>query len=688
MVAAQETTLQDVLEGTKQYIVPLYQRPYQWGKKQLEDLWTDIVELTEDRSEGNQATHFIGSLVLAPPPVSVAGGVTTYLVVDGQQRLTTLTLLLAALRDHWDEIDPKAEAGEEILNRFLVNSYKKGHQHIKLVPTQADRSSYESVVMHRPDIGGSDSIGEAYRFFRRQLSHQSNDDEHFDLAGILDSVVEGLSLVSISTHPDDNVHRIFQSLNNTGLKLTQGDLLRNYIFMRLPENGEDAYDRYWKPLQQRLTNDQIESLFWVDLAADNKNAKVSDTFVLQQKRMDSLTSETEILDELARFTKLAELYQLILNPDLEKNPAVRHRLNRQSEWDLTVTHPLLLTLLVMRDEETITDRELAETLHVVESFVVRRFLSGRPTQGLNRTFREAAGIFVDAETPAAQLKRWLSTGRKHFTGDEALRTAIKEQPYYLNGRRSHRQILLRWMEEEFGSREPVNTSSLTIEHVMPQTLSSSWISDMEQKYPDIDIQEAHTAKAHTLGNLTLTGYNSQMSNKGFDWKRNEMKRSGLRLSASIVSEKDWGPAQIDKRAELLTNLVITSWLGPTSEAEEDASENPIWQKLREILLAIPAGYWTSYGQIAAAIGTAAQPVGTYIGNTRIPNAYRVLRNIGVPPEGFRWYDENDTRDPMQLLASEGVEFTSKGRASRKQFLTTADLLALIDAESSPALPGF
>lgn len=166
MVAAQETTLQEVLEGTKQYIVPLYQRPYQWGKKQLQDLWKDIIELTEDRLDGQRSSHFIGSLVLAPPPASIAGGVTTYLVVDGQQRLTTLSLLLAAIRDYRNETEPESDAGEEIHNRFLVNQYKKGPSHIKLVPTQADRDSYAAVIKQLPHSGGEDRIGEAYRFFQ------------------------------------------------------------------------------------------------------------------------------------------------------------------------------------------------------------------------------------------------------------------------------------------------------------------------------------------------------------------------------------------------------------------------------------------------------------------------------------------------------------------------------------------
>lgn len=682
MVTAQETTLQDVLEGTKQYIVPLYQRPYQWGKKQLQELWDDIVELTDDRREGTRRSHFIGSLVLAPPPVAIAGGVTTYLVVDGQQRLTTLSLLLAAIRDYRISTEGDNEAGAEIDAQYLVNQFKKGSQHIKFMPTQADRNSYNAVIRRLPGAGGADTIGEAYRFFRTRLEQFDDPEDPHDITALQEAIVEGLSLVSISTHPDDNVHRIFQSLNKTGLKLTQGDLLRNYIFMRLPENGDDAYERYWHPLQQRLSNDQIESLFWIDLIQRNQNAKVNDTFVLQQKRMDKLETEEEILADLARFAELSELYKLILEPNLEKNPRVQHRLRRLDEWSVTTPHPLVLELLKWRSDGKTSDDELADALHIIESYLVRRFLGGRATQGLNRTFREAVAILDENEPVDIQLRRWLSTGRKHFHTDDEMREAIKTQPFYLNGRRAHRQLFLRWLETEYGSREPVDTSELTIEHVMPQTLSSDWRNFLISEYPDAEVEMLHDTRKHTLGNLTLTGYNTQMSNKPFAWKRGEMQRSGLRLSSSITEQEQWGPNEIDARADVLADLITSSWVGPMASSEVADNVNPKWTKLRQILLALPAGRWTSYGEIASVIGSAAQPVGNYIANTEVENAYRVLRSTGEVPAGFRWYNEDDDRDPQELLASEGLEFSAQGRASTEQFLDAEALADLIADEDN------
>lgn len=681
LVAAQETTLQDVLEGTKQYLVPLYQRPYQWGKDQLSQLWEDIVELTDDRRDGTRDTHFIGSLVLAPPPASVAGGVNTFLVVDGQQRLTTLTILLAAIRDYVSDLDSEDVAAEEIQNRFLVNQYKRGNRHIKLVPTQKDRDAFNGIIRRLPGSGGTDKIGEAYRYFRVQLEKFDDPDDPDDIQEILDAVTEGLALVSISTHPDDNVHRIFQSLNNTGLRLTQGDLLRNYIFMRLPDSGEEAYASYWKPLQDRLGNEKIEDLFWIDLAEDHPAAKVGDTFMFQQRRLGTLETEKEISQELLRLNNLAFLYQLILDPSMESAPVVRHRLERLQQWGTTTTHPIILRLLRSRADGNADNEEVARALLYIESYLVRRILFGMATQGLNRIFRSMVAAITDEEPVDIQVRRWLSSGRRHFVSDSELRSAIQTNPFYRSGRAEHRKIFLRWLEEEFASKEPIDTSMLTIEHVMPQTLNNKWRDYLVQSHPGEDIDELHEKFLHTLGNLTLTGYNSSLSNREFDWKRAEMAKSGLRLSASITRQETWGPDQISRRGDELADRIITSWPGPLHES--DTTVAPMWRRLRQLLAALPAGRWTSYGDLARTIGTGAQPVGNYVRSNRLPNAYRILRNNGGLSPGFQWIDENDDRDPMELLHAEGITFNARGIADPTQRLTEfelQELLALADPE--------
>ncbi|MFI7670997.1 DUF262 domain-containing protein [Nocardia sp. NPDC049526] len=229
--ANRSTRSSGILEGSSQYLVPLYQRPYGWGDEQLQELWNDVIQLAEDRTHEPQATHFIGSVVLAPTPAGVAGAVTRFLVVDGEQRLTTLTLLLAAIRDYLRAVDGSASRDtDRIHNQLLTNQYHDDPDRLKLLPTQGSRPAYTAII----DGSATDdngNVGSAYRFFRSRLAElTAADDMPFGLSQVVQAVVSGLSVVSISAHPGDNVHRIFQSLNNTGLKLTQGDLLRNYLF--------------------------------------------------------------------------------------------------------------------------------------------------------------------------------------------------------------------------------------------------------------------------------------------------------------------------------------------------------------------------------------------------------------------------------------------------------------------------
>ncbi|ART21140.1 hypothetical protein CBE89_06210 [Corynebacterium striatum] len=672
MVAAGETTLRELLEGNKQYLVPLYQRPYQWGDKQLKQLWSDLLELAEIRSDGTPTTHFIGSVVLVPPPQQVAGTVTQYLVVDGQQRLTTLSLLLAAIRDSLGETSEEEASPEELHNSYLVNQYKKGKDHIKLIPTQSDRDSYNAVIERLPHEPSAGQIESTYKFFRGKLNLLDKH-EQTTLGGLLDAVINGLALVSISTGPDDNVHRIFQSLNNTGLKLTQGDLLRNYIFMRLPNKSEYAYEHYWRPLQNILSNEEIEQLFWIDTARSHPETKLTDTYLVQQRELSQLQTEEDILSELNHLVASARLYDLILRPESERSEKVRKRLLRLNQWGMRVTHPIMLRLLEVRDQSKATDDELADALHVIESYVVRRFLSAIPTTGLNRSFRSLVGA-VKAEEPInIEVQRWLSTNRK-FIDDDSLRTAILHSAYYQVGRAAQRRTFLEWLEETFNSREPIDTSSLTIEHVMPQTLSPDWESQLREQ--DEDYAERYTATVHTLGNLTLTGYNAQLSNKSFSWKREEMSRSGLRLSQSITQHETWGPNEIEERGNMLADVIIQEWPGPDSQ-DRDTNISPTWRRLRAVLSILPYGSWTSYGDLAAAIGTAAQPTGNFLAANPVLNAYRVLRSSGEVSNSFRWLDEETTLTPAEALEQDGIHFDVRGRAAQEQRLRTDDLVSLL-----------
>ncbi|WP_406045095.1 DUF262 domain-containing protein [Micromonospora sp. NBC_00898] len=673
MVAASETTLQELLEGAKQYHVPLYQRTYSWTTAQLRRLWDDILKLADDRGEDPNATHFIGSLVLAPSPTNGPAGVAEYLVVDGQQRLTTLTILLCAIRDHRAQHEDPVHR-DRLNQQYLINPWRP-KQRMKLVPTQADRDSYLACLDSTPQAGGADPVGAAYRFFVAQLAAADDPDDLLDIERIESAVISGLALVSVTAQPGDNVHRIFESLNNTGLKLTQADLLRNYLFMRLPSRGESVYQSLWLPLQKQLSSEEMELLFWLDLVHRDPRVKQSDVYSAQQARLNRLRSEDEIETEVQRFSRLGALLRVILHPNEEQDAGVRRRLERLSAWGTTTVYPLLLHLLDRRQQGTATSEQIASAMLYVESFFVRRLLTGRPTNNLNRIL---LSVVTEMSTELAideAVRAYLSVGRKYYSTDSSVRDAARSMPFYLNGRARHRKLILQWLEESYDSKEPVAPESLTIEHVLPQTPTTEWRQALAADLgPEENFREAHEALVHTLGNLTLTGYNSELSNSSFAVKRIQLAKSGIVLNQEIAAQERWGRPEIHTRADALADRIVSLWPGPSSQAT-DQSDVP-WDVMTKALAELPAGSWTTYGDLAALIGSHPVPVGARIAAHPVPNAHRVLQVEGTVSPGFRWLDPDRTDDPRELLRAEGVEFDQYGRADQAQRIGTEELAQL------------
>lgn len=677
LVKAVETNLAGVLEGKKQYQVPLYQRVYSWGKKQLDQIWDDIVELAQVRQENPRATHFIGSLVLAASPDFSVVGVSKLLVVDGQQRLTTLTLLLAALRDHLIATgDP--DRAEGIQAQYLVNIYDKDKP-AKVLPTQADRGAYLGVVHSAPDAGGGDAIGEAYNHFRSKIAASDDPDDPHDLEHIENAVVSGLALVVVTAEPGDNAHRIFESLNNTGLQLNQSDLLKNYLFMRLGEKAEVVYASVWLPLEKKLSASNLELLFWLDLVQTDERAKQSDTYVGQQKRLEQLTTPEEVEAEVLRIAKLGDLLATILDPLREEDADIHRSLTRIKAWGSTTAYPIVMQILDRRAQGTATPAEVAKALTYLESYFVRRIVIGRATANLNRTLLQAVATIAVAEKVDTALRQYLSRGRKYFATDKQIREAVGTVPFYWQGRGSQKKLILQWLEESYGSKEPINPRSLTIEHVLPQTLTDAtrevFASGLRE---DADVTYEHERIVHTLGNLTLTGYNSELSNKPFTEKRAQLSASGLRMNQEIAAHDDWGSTQIDARGAALAERIISIWPGPNESLVGVPGEEPsaLQSRVAAITAEIPAGRWTSYGEVALVAGTYPQPVAAVITTYPLANAWRVLQTGGTISPGFRWSDPARTDDPHGLLESEGLEFDDAGRAKPEQFITAGELAQL------------
>lgn len=681
MVKAAETNFAGVLEGKKQYQVPLYQRTYAWEKKQRDQLWDDLVELAQVRRTDPAATHFIGSLVLATSPDYTVVGVSKLLVVDGQQRLTTLTLLLAALRDHLRTTgDP--ERADGIHAQYLANVYDKGKP-AKVLPTQADRAAYLAAVHEAPDAGGSDPIGEAYNDFRSRIAGADDPDDPHDLEELENAVVNGLAIVVVTAEQGDNAHRIFESLNNTGLQLNQSDLLKNYLFMRLGDKADVVYENVWLPLEKKLSTANLELLFWLDLVQTDERAKQSDTYLGQQKRLEKLKTADAIEAEVVRIAKLGDVLATILDPSREDDTEIRHRLTRIKAWGSTTAYPIVMRLLDRRSAGTATAEQVHTALTYLESYFVRRIVIGRATANLNRTLLQAVSAITDAAAVDTALRDFLSRGRKYFATDREVRTVIGTVPFYWQGRAAQKKLILQWIEESYGSKEGVDPTNLTIEHVLPQTLTEAVRTSFAAGLPDdADVTYEHERIVHTLGNLTLSGYNSELSNKAFEVKRGMLAKSGLRMNQEIARHDSWGTTEILARGAELAERIIDLWPGPDESATASAGNEPsaMTSRVASIVAEVPAGRWTSYGEVALVAGTYPQPVAALIASHPMRNAWRVLQSGGTISPGFRWYEPGRTDDPHAYLESEGVYFDETSHASPEQFIDAAELAGLCGLE--------
>jgi len=676
-VHAREVNVITLIQGDKQFVVPLFQRTYSWQEKHYTALWRDVYE--RSTSPADASGHFLGSVVLAPSPNNSAAGPQRWLVIDGQQRLTTLMLLLAAIRDHVRVSDPIS--AERIADQCLVNKYQHGDLRLRLLPTQADRSAYRSIVLGDEPSSQADGLTAAYQYFRSRLTSVDDPADDQDILAIENVVRTGLSMVEIDVEHGDNEYRIFESLNNTGLALTQADLLRNYLFMRLPKRGEGVFADLWLPMQQQLTNGELELLVWLDLVVrGDERVRQSEVYQAQQLRLEQLGASEEVIEgAITDLARRATYLIRILKPQTEPDPRLRARLERLAAWRSQTAYPLVMHLYDLLSQGATTAAEVAAALESIESFLVRRMICYVPTNNLNRIFNSAPreiGVVADV---GDAVRRYLSTARRAWPSDAAVRKAALERPFYWTGRAPQRAYVLRQLEESYGSPEPVDytRAKLTVEHVLPQAVSEEWLQQLANEVVDGQSpRELHDELVHTLGNLTLTAENSRLSNSLFQRKQDILAASALTMNKEIAATEHWGKAAIQARSERLANKMTDIWPGPARQAGDAEQSGRDWSMLRQAVSLIPPGTWTTYGDLAELIGSHAVPVGVYLATKPVPNAWRVLTTGGMVATGFRWTDGDRDGDPHDLLAAEGIEFTAK-RASAAQRLGAQELAELL-----------
>jgi len=676
-----DDTIKGLIEGETQFEVPIWQRQYTWGSREHEQLWQDLYEqyrhLRPDSRAG--AGHFFGSVVLSPRDPS-ATGVSHFLVIDGQQRLTTVMLLLCAIRDLAGAHDNRAV--EKYNELYLMNKYAEGQDRFRLLPTEADHSSFLRWIGQEPDNGSGDMISEAYRFYRRRIAALGSE---LDLERLTVAAVERFEIVEITTQHDDNVHRIFQSLNGTGVALDQADLLRNHLFMLMPQRSERVYADVWRPMERLVGVDNLEGLARLDLFRRGETVAKNRVYEEHQRLLTPISEDEDAVEERVRdLAYQATLYKRLIDPTSEADPAVSTGLQRLARWGAQTSYPVLILALDLRERGILSDAELARAVSLVESFLVRRQLARIPTNALNRLFIQLVMRLPESEDFVESLHRELSRDRLYWPSDEAIRNALWTQPFFHIGRVHQRKMILEQLERSFGHPEVVDFQEvdLQIEHVMPQTLSNEWREHLESS--DVDPDRAHDELVHTLGNLTLTAYNGTLSNNPFERKKQIYEASHLELNRALSENEAWGPNQILARADALAEQVAKIWPAPLPGVTSD-EKGFDWTRIDAAVAAIPSGRWATYGDLAEPGGTAAVPVGRHMAASPSGgNAYRVLAADGSVSDDFHWIDPGDTRDVHEVLIAEGVVFDEHGRAVEEQRISAEELAALIEEPEDQA----
>ena len=539
---ANETKLQKVIEGTVQYVIPLFQRTYSWDKKEWQVLWDDLVELCEMEVP---RVHFIGSIV-SMPTVSVPEGVAKYLLIDGQQRITTIFVILALLRDI-ARSENRHEVAEEIQELFLVNKFKRGQpDYYKLLPTQSDREIYMKIIDDKPHDENS-QISFSYDFFKKKIKQKG-----IGIEAIKKVIISSFSIVSIVLDVNDNPYLVFESLNAKGRPLTQADLIRNYLFMRIHiDNQAEIYQEFWYPMQVAL-NDSLTEFIRHYLMHKGSIVRQTDVYYSLKESVNP-NNAIEYLTELNKFSRY---YECLLNPEKEINTDISKQLKRLNRIEVTTAYPLLMNCYNNYKEDKLTAIEFVELLKMLENYLIRRFVCGIPTNQLNKIFPSVSSQIVgkEHEILVQTFKTVLQT--KGYPKDNEFKLKFAETKMYGGGDRAVKtKLILETIEESYQHKEMVDIDKkYTIEHIMPQTITSWWSNHLGGNWEDV-----HELYQHNIGNLTLTAYNSELSNDTFPNKCTKLADSHLELNKYFNGLKIWNKDDIEERSEKLADIVLEIW---------------------------------------------------------------------------------------------------------------------------------
>ncbi len=576
---ASETRVEDFLSANKtQFVIPVYQRNYDWSVRECKQLLDDLLEVG---SSTKKNVHFIGSIVYVHDDVYTASRIKELIIIDGQQRLTTLTIIYLVIHKLAKEINDK-ELVNEISETYLINKFAPEGEKLKLKPTDNNDEALKYLLRAdgNEEYSNFSKLIDNFNYFKERITKEN-----------IEIVLTGLSklmFVEISLDREkDDPQRIFESLNSTGLELSQADLIRNYILMGLERKSQNKiYQNYWEVIE-KLAKDETRNTNRVSdfirdyLTLKNKKIPNKGKVYIEFKANYPTSTIDELEKNLSGLKSLVKHYNKLLNPKNEVDRDIKLQLEYINRLEINVAYPFLIKVYDDYDNSIIDKLTFLKVLELIQSFTWRRFIISLPTNALNKIFMSLYDKVNESDYLFSIQKSLLQrTGVQRFPKDSEVIDALKVKDVY-NIKSKNRTYLLERLENH-NNKEPVLIDvnpDITIEHIFPRNPSPEWKIELENdEY--IFVKENYL---NTIGNLTLSGDNGKLGNKPFLFKKDlengGYKNSRLWLNRHLSNLEKWGKDEIEERFRLLKERFLNIWVFPNIIIEEkkDSSEINIFE---------------------------------------------------------------------------------------------------------------
>ena len=551
----------------KRFIIPLYQRNYDWKEENCEQLFQDLLKM----HHSDRKSHFFGSIVS-----SIQSGTEDRFIIDGQQRITTVSLLLIAMVNAFKIGDIQATDSklvDKIFKRYLVDEYQEDERKVKLKPIKKDMDAFDA-LLYKPKeqyLKGS-NVTRNYEFFYDKIVKSNlTMDELFE-------TIKKLEVINIKLDEDDDPQLIFESLNSTGLDLSEADKIRNYLLMSLaPAEQDDLYTRYWNPIEESTKYDPSSFVRDYLTMKQGKIGRIDKIyFIFKEYAENERIGRAELLEEMHHYAKI---YSQIDNADMGTEK-INRKLNQVRTLDSTVAYPFYMAFFDYAEKNGLSEEEKYRVLDIVEAYWARRIICNLPSNALNKVFATLHRDVLNNMNKAVEgtsptytdvlIYLLLKKGRSSVfpKDDEVIEDFATRQVYKMPA--NLRMFILERMENRDSKEchdvvKQLTEKTISIEHIMPQTLSDKWKDALGEEWERI-----HQQYLHTMANLTLTGYNSQYSNLAFIEKRDMEKGfndSAFRLNNYVKSCNQWTEAEMKQRQHDLLGVFMRLWPMPSTTFE-------------------------------------------------------------------------------------------------------------------------